>query len=72
MREHDERRRTTAPAGDLDEPVHPHPDDEAWLEDLGYPRLGQQIQSRTTQHEHGPNADGTQHGDATSDRPHRR
>jgi hypothetical protein len=43
--------------------VHLQPDDEAWLNDLGYPKLGEHLQSRTTQHEHGPNAGGTQQGD---------
>lgn len=48
------------------EPGRPHPDDEAWLKDLGYPKLGKHLQSRTTQIEHGPNAGGTQQGDESS------
>ena len=51
--------------------VRPHPDDEAQLTDQGYPKLGRHLQSRTTQHEHGPNAGGTQQGDAASPRPER-
>ena len=67
---------TDAPAtGAADQPaqeggaVRPHPDDEAWLKDLGYPKLGEDLQSRTTQHEHGPNAGGTQQGDTKAKRP---
>ena len=41
----------------------PDPEDESWLQDQGYPKLGQRIQSRVTQLEHGPYAGGTQQGD---------
>ena len=41
----------------------PPPDDEAWLQDQGYPKLGPKLQSRVTQHEHGPYAAGSQQGD---------
>jgi hypothetical protein len=51
------------------EAVSPHPDDEARLEEHGYPKLGGHIQSRTTQHEHGPNAGGSQQGDPASAQP---
>lgn len=44
----------------------PSPDDEAWLAEQGYPKLGQKVQSRVTQVEHGPYAGGTQQGDATT------
>ncbi len=46
-----------------DEHGGPSPDDESWLQDQGYPKLGPKIQSRVTQHEHGPYAGGTQQGD---------
>ena len=42
----------------------PSPDEEAMLAEQGYPKLGQKIQSRVTQVEHGPYAGGTQQGDA--------
>jgi len=41
----------------------PGADDESWLQDQGYPKLGKKIQSRVTQVEHGPYAGGTQQGD---------
>jgi hypothetical protein len=51
----------------------PAPNDEAWLADQGYPKLGQKMQSRVTQVEHGPYAGGTQQGDANSPaKPERR
>jgi hypothetical protein len=47
-----------------DEPrVQPSPDDESWLNDLGYPKSGEHVESHATQIEHGPNAGGTQQGD---------
>ena len=42
----------------------PAPDDESWLQEQGYPKLGRSTQSRLTQIEHGPYAGGTQQGDA--------
>ena len=44
--------------------VQPHPDDESWLKDLGYPKVGEHVESHATQIEHGPNAGGTQQGHA--------
>jgi hypothetical protein len=41
----------------------PSSDDESWLQEQGYPKLGPKIQSRVTQHEHGPYAGGSQQGD---------
>ena len=41
----------------------PSPDDESWLAEQGYPKLGKKIQSRVTQVEHGPYAGGSQQGD---------
>lgn len=41
----------------------PSPDDESWLAEQGYPKLGTKIQSRVTQVEHGPYAGGSQQGD---------
>jgi len=49
-----------------DDHGRPSPDDESWLADQGYPKLGKKIQSRVTQVEHGPYAGGTQQGDASS------
>jgi hypothetical protein len=49
-----------------DEHGGPGPDDESWLAEQGYPKLGKKIQSRVTQVEHGPYAGGTQQGDASS------
>ena len=46
-----------------DRQVRPHPDDESWLNDLGYPKTGEQIEAHQTQIEHGPNAGGSQQGD---------
>jgi hypothetical protein len=45
----------------------PHPDDEAWLQDQGYPKLGRNPHDRLTQVEHGPYPGGTQQGDAETD-----
>jgi hypothetical protein len=45
----------------------PAPDDESWLQEQGYPKLGKSTQSRMTQVEHGPYAGGTQQGDAATD-----
>ena len=61
-------RETRAPAQDQRADHHggPGPDDEAWLADQGYPKLGKKMQSRLTQVEHGPYAGGTQQGDAGS------
>jgi hypothetical protein len=61
-------RATGAPAQDQRADHHggPGPDDEAWLADQGYPKLGKKMQSRMTQVEHGPYAGGTQQGDASS------
>ncbi len=42
--------------------VRPQPDDESWLQDLGYPKVGEHVESHATQIEHGPNAGGTQQG----------
>lgn len=47
---------------DDDQRVHPHPDDESWLKDLGYPKVDEHPESRATQVEHGPNAGGSQQG----------
>jgi hypothetical protein len=44
----------------------PDPEDESWLQDQGYPKLGRKIESRVTQVEHGPYAGGTQQGDTDS------
>lgn len=44
----------------------PSPDDETSLGEQGYPKLGQKLQSRVTQVEHGPYAGGTQQGDTAS------
>ena len=41
----------------------PDPDDESWLQDQGYPKLGKGVQSRLNQVEHGPYAGGSQQGD---------
>lgn len=41
----------------------PSPDDESWLAEQGYPKLGNKLQSRVTQVEHGPYAGGSQQGD---------
>jgi hypothetical protein len=41
----------------------PSPDDESWLAEQGYPKLGNKIQSRVTQVEHGPYAGSSQQGD---------
>jgi len=49
--------------------VRPQPDDEARLEEQGYPKLGDKLHSRTTQHEHGPNAGGSQQGHPDAGRP---
>jgi hypothetical protein len=43
--------------------VTPHPDDESWLNDLGFPKTGEHVEGHQTQIEHGPNAGGTQQGD---------
>ena len=51
-------------AGD-DEQVRPHPDDESWLKDLGYPKTGEHTEAHHTQIEHGPNAGGSQQGHHT-------
>jgi len=61
-------RETAAPAPDQTADHHggPTPDDEEWLADQGYPKLGKKLQSRMTQVEHGPYAGGTQQGDADS------
>jgi hypothetical protein len=61
-------RETGSPAQDQRADHHggPGPDDEAWLADQGYPKLGKKMQSRLTQVEHGPYAGGTQQGDAGS------
>jgi hypothetical protein len=48
--------------GGDDEQVRPHPDDEAWLKDLGYPKTGEHTEAHHTQIEHGPNAGGSQQG----------
>ena len=45
----------------------PAPDDEAWLQEQGYPKLGRSTQSKMTQVEHGPYAGGTQQGDAETE-----
>jgi hypothetical protein len=45
-----------------DKQVRPHPDDESWLNDLGYPKTGEHVEAHQTQIEHGPNAGGTQQG----------
>jgi hypothetical protein len=45
----------------------PGPDDEAWLQEQGYPKLGRGTQARVTQVEHGPYAGGTQQGDAETE-----
>ena len=45
----------------------PTPDDESWLQEQGYPKLGQKPQSRLTQVEHGPYPGGSQQGDADSE-----
>jgi len=47
----------------------PDPEDESWLQDQGYPKLGHKMQSRVTQVEHGPYAGGTQQGAADSPAP---
>lgn len=59
-------RETGAPELDQRADHHggPGPDDEAWLAEQGYPKLGKKVQSRMTQVEHGPYAGGTQQGDA--------
>lgn len=61
-------RETAAPDHRQDAPDHggPSADDESWLQDQGYPKLGRKIQSRVTQVEHGPYAGGTQQGDAAT------
>ena len=46
-----------------DEHGGPSADDESWLAEQGYPKLGKKIQSRVTQVEHGPYAGGSQQGD---------
>ena len=53
-----------------DEHGGPSPDDESWLAEQGYPKLGKKPQSRVTQVEHGPYAGGTQQGDASSREKH--
>lgn len=45
----------------------PSGEDESWLQDQGYPKLGRGQHARLTQVEHGPYAGGTQQG--TTDRP---
>ena len=45
----------------------PHPDDEALLQEQGYPKLGRGSHARLTQVEHGPYAGGTQQGDAETE-----
>lgn len=45
----------------------PAPDDQATLNEHGYPKLGGKLPSRVTQVEHGPYAGGSQQGD-TKDR----
>ena len=47
----------------------PHPDDESWLQDQGYPKLGRKTHDRLTQVEHGPYAGGTQQGAAGGSEP---
>ena len=47
----------------------PSSDDESWLAEQGYPKLGEKLQSRVTQVEHGPYAGGSQQGDAASREP---
>ena len=42
----------------------PSAEDEALLQEHGYPKLGESPQSRLTQVEHGPYPGGTQQGDA--------
>jgi hypothetical protein len=42
----------------------PSPDDEALLQEQGYPKLGRNPHERLTQVEHGPYPGGTQQGDA--------
>lgn len=49
-----------------DEHGGPDPNDESWLQEQGYPKLGPKMQSRVTQVEHGPYAGGTQQGDTTT------
>ena len=51
----------------VEEYAGPTPDDESWLQEQGYPKLGRSPQSRMTQVEHGPYAGGTQQGDAESE-----
>jgi len=45
----------------------PNPDDESWLQDQGYPKLGKNVHERLTQVEHGPYPGGTQQGDADTE-----
>jgi hypothetical protein len=45
----------------------PSPEDEAKLQEHGYPKLGRKPQSSVTQVEHGPYAGGTQQGDAETE-----
>ena len=45
----------------------PSPEDEALLQEHGYPKLGRKPQSGMTQVEHGPYAGGTQQGDADTE-----
>lgn len=45
----------------------PEPEDEAHLQEQGYPKLGRGTQDRLTQVEHGPYAGGTQQGDAETE-----
>jgi hypothetical protein len=49
----------------------PAPDEEAVLQDHGYPKLGGSLNSRVTQMEHGPYAGGTEQGGADSPDPER-
>ncbi len=50
----------------------PSPDDESWLAEQGYPKLGKKMQSRVTQVEHGPYAGGSQQGDTKRPKPSER
>lgn len=45
----------------------PDPDEEAVLQEQGYPKLGANLPARVTQVEHGPYAGGTQQGTPETD-----
>jgi len=67
----DAARPTSAPNGDAgattdDTQVQPHPNDESWLKDLGFPKTGDHPEAHPTQVEHGPNAGGSQQGEPTT------